>query len=166
MFDFRKYTTINSLEQRTRYKADFRTMYEEYMKLYDQHVQISNHFANLEARLEMCRTREDMKGYEVINEKFKKFFKFRQKNLKSFYLNLQAIKEEILKDYSKTKNVHTEFYSMHEKLAHLKKLVADYDEKNLANKIQIENNRNLHNDRHMLAQIPQHSITSNSTLVS
>lgn len=53
-FYFREYGTIESSEQRARYKADFNAEYEEYLRLHAQIKSISRRFASLEHRLHTC----------------------------------------------------------------------------------------------------------------
>lgn len=61
-FSFRKYTTITSHEQRTRYKNDFNKYYNEYKELYDSVNRVTKRFLELEASLKQANTRSPKFG--------------------------------------------------------------------------------------------------------
>jgi len=100
------YTNITSQEQRTKYKAEFNQYYAKYMKLHNVLDQVSKRFALLEGKLKHAQ-----KG----SEEFKN------------------VKARILQEYERNKqdrmyqDARNNFQYLHEKLAHIKKLVHDYD---------------------------------------
>jgi len=104
------YTPIENAEQRVRYKLEFNTYYNKYRELHKVLDQVSKKFANLESKL-----KEAQKG----SQEFK------------------SVKARIVLEYEKNKKDETyqearsNFQYLHEKLAHIKKLVHDYDTNNL-----------------------------------
>jgi len=104
------YTPIVSVEQRVRYKSEFNQYYAKYRTLHKVLDQVSKKFAHLESRLkEAQRGSQDFKN----------------------------VKARIVVEYEKNKKDQTyqearsNFQYLHEKLAHIKKLVHDYDTNNL-----------------------------------
>lgn len=106
------YVPIESSEQRIRYKSEFNQYYAKYRSLHNVLDTVSKKFASLENRL-----RDATKG----SQEFK------------------AVKAQIVVEYERNKNDKTyqearsSFQYLHEKLAHIKKLVHDYDTSNLLN---------------------------------
>jgi len=104
------YTPIDSVEQRVRYKSEFNQYYAKYRTLHKVLDQVSKKFANLENRL-----KEAQRGSQ----------------------DFKAVKAKIVVEYEKNKKDQTyqearsNFQYLHEKLAHIKKLVHDYDTNNL-----------------------------------
>jgi hypothetical protein len=100
------YTTIITAEQRQKYKAEFNTYYAKYRKLHNVLDQVSKRFAHLESKLKHAQ-----KGSE----------------------DFKNVKARILQEYEKNKGdgvyqeARSSFQYLHEKLAHIKKLVHDYD---------------------------------------
>jgi RNA polymerase II elongation factor ELL len=105
------YTPIVSVEQRVRYKSEFNQYYAKYRTLHKVLDQVSKKFADLEARLKKA-----------------------QKGSQDF----KNVKHRIVEEYEKNKKNQTyqearsNFQYLHEKLAHIKKLVHDYDTNNLS----------------------------------
>lgn len=101
-----KYVDITNEEQRGRYKADFNAEYEEYKALHSTLEQVSKKFADLEDSLRNAR-----EGTEQWNR----------------------VKEQIVREYGESKRdqryqqAKRKFHYLHDKLAHIKRLVVDYD---------------------------------------
>ncbi|KAG7158733.1 RNA polymerase II elongation factor Ell-like, partial [Homarus americanus] len=100
------YTAIVSVEQRSRYKADFNRQYQEYLLLHRFIEERTRPFSNLDERL-----KNEAHGSDEYN----------------------TIRAQILREYEATQQ-DQEFqqkkkrYSyLHEKLAHIKNLVREYD---------------------------------------
>nr|XP_045614848.1 RNA polymerase II elongation factor Ell-like isoform X2 [Procambarus clarkii] len=105
--DYQKnYTTIVSVEQRSQYKADFNKQYQEYLLLHGFIQERTQPFTNLEERL-----RNETLGSDEYN----------------------TIRAQILSKYEATQQDHEfqqkkkRYTYLHEKLAHIKKLVREYD---------------------------------------
>ncbi|XP_069022570.1 RNA polymerase II elongation factor ELL2 [Embiotoca jacksoni] len=104
-----KYTPLLSNDQRQGYKNDFNAEYDEYRQLHARVESITRRFTQLDAR---CRKRAPgTKEY-------------------------QKVQEEVLKEYKKMKqhspNYHEEKLRceyLHNKLAHIKRLIADFDQR-------------------------------------
>lgn len=62
---YRYYTTISSLEQRRRYKAEFNADYEEYRRLHAQVAKVSKRFIQLQDRLRREEASGNWDEYEV-----------------------------------------------------------------------------------------------------
>ncbi|XP_076304898.1 RNA polymerase II elongation factor ELL-like isoform X2 [Tachypleus tridentatus] len=101
-----KYVEITSNDQRARYKAHFNAEYEEYQKLHSHITNVSRRFAELEDRLGSC-----VKGSEEWKET--------TREIKMEY------KEQKRKKYQEMKR---KYQYLHEKLAHIKRLVMEYDQ--------------------------------------
>ncbi|XP_068986727.1 RNA polymerase II elongation factor Ell isoform X2 [Bombus flavifrons] len=105
------YTTISSLEQRRRYKAEFNADYEEYRTLHTQVAKVSKRFIELQDRL-------------------------KQEEASGNWVEYQEIRQQIFDEYNETKSdpKHKEtkhrFHYLHEKLSHIKRLVLEYDTQN------------------------------------
>lgn len=101
-----EYTTIETIEQRRRYKEDFNADYAEYRHLHSIVDEVSRKFAQLEERL-----RREEKGSE----------------------GWRSIKNQIVKEYQENKrnvnhqNAKRRFQYLHDKLSHIKRLVVEYD---------------------------------------
>ncbi|KAL1431109.1 hypothetical protein MTO96_014500 [Rhipicephalus appendiculatus] len=101
-----KYTEITSEEQRGRYKADFNAEYEEYKALHSTIESVSKRFTDLEDCLRTAR-----EGSEQWNR----------------------VKQQIMREYEESKRdqryqqARRKFQYLHDKLAHIKRLVMDYD---------------------------------------
>lgn len=104
-----KYVDITNEEQRGRYKADFNAEYEEYKALHSTLEQVSKRFSDLEDSLRNAR-----EGTEQWNR----------------------VKEQIVREYGESKRdqryqqARRKFQYLHDKLAHIKRLVMDYDSRN------------------------------------
>lgn len=100
---------ITNEEQRGRYKADFNAEYEEYKALHSTLEQVSKRFSDLEDSLRNAR-----EGTEQWNR----------------------VKEQIVREYGESKRdqryqqARRKFQYLHDKLAHIKRLVIDYDSRN------------------------------------
>lgn len=102
-----KFVRIGDSEQRRVYKAEFNKDYNRYMVLHAQLDRVSQKFANLQQQLR--HTPETSPDH-------------------------QRLKKMIVKEYqtandSQIKRDREEFHYLHKKLAHIKKLVHDYDTK-------------------------------------
>lgn len=102
----KEYTKIENGEQRRQYKADFNKDYREYQTLHQMVERVSQHFAQLEKRLR--QEREGSDGYKRIKEQI----------VQEYYAN---------KKDAKLNESKKRFQYLHDKLSHIKKLVADYD---------------------------------------
>jgi len=100
------YTSIVTLDQRQSYKADFNKSYTNYRKLHNVLDDVSKRFSHLESKLKQAT-----RG----SEEFK------------------IVKARIMEEYEKNKKnqeyqeARSNFQYLHEKLAHIKKLVHDFD---------------------------------------
>ena len=100
------YTTILTEEQRVQYKTEFNLNYAKYRKLHNVLDQVSKRFSHLETKL---------KQHQQGSEGFK------------------DVKAQIYTEYERSKGdrvyqeARREFLYLHEKLAHIKKLVRDYE---------------------------------------
>ncbi|CAN8029394.1 unnamed protein product [Ixodes persulcatus] len=105
-----KYVEITNQEQRGRYKADFNAEYEEYKTLHSTVEQVSRRFSDLEDSL-----RNSREGSDQWNR----------------------IKQQIMREYEENKRdqryqqTRRKFQYLHDKLAHIKRLVVDYDSRAL-----------------------------------
>ncbi|XP_061593660.1 RNA polymerase II elongation factor ELL [Cololabis saira] len=106
-----KYTVISSPEQRQRYKNDFNAEYSEYRGLH--------------ARIE-CITRQ----FTVLDNELKQLPQGTDK--------YKTIHNQILEEYHKIKKTNPNYSQeknrceyLHKKLAHIKKLIAEYDQQQL-----------------------------------
>lgn len=100
------YTTIVTKEQRIKYKAEFNQEYAKYRKHHNVLDQVSKRFAHLETKL-----KQHQRGSEGFKD----------------------VKARIYVEYERNKgnreyqDARSNFQYLHEKLAHIKKLVHDYD---------------------------------------
>jgi len=100
------YTSIVTYEQRMRYKADFNQNFVKYRKLHNVLDQHSKRFAHLESQL---------KNHQRGSKEFK------------------DVRARIYEEFDKSKSdrvyqdARTNFLYLHDKMAHIKKLVHDYD---------------------------------------
>ncbi|XP_036443040.1 RNA polymerase II elongation factor ELL isoform X2 [Colossoma macropomum] len=108
-----KYTEIGSQEQRQSYKNDFNAEYSEYRGLHARIEGITRQFTVLDAEL---------KQLQQGTEKYK------------------TIHNQILQEYRKIKKTNPNYSQernrceyLHNKLAHIKKLIAEYDQQQLQN---------------------------------
>ncbi|XP_046400899.1 RNA polymerase II elongation factor Ell isoform X2 [Ischnura elegans] len=105
-----EYTTIMTLEQRNKYKADFNADYSEYRELHTVVARVSSKFAVLEERL-----RQQEEGSEEWNN----------------------IKDQIVREYQENQRdqqypeAKKKFQYLHEKLSHIKRMVLEYDSSNV-----------------------------------
>ncbi|EFN89784.1 RNA polymerase II elongation factor ELL2 [Harpegnathos saltator] len=105
------YTTITNLEQRRRYKIAFHAHYEEYRRVHAMVAAVSQRFSQLYQRMTEQATRGNSD-------------------------ECQRLKQQIMAEYQEKKNdpIHLEakkqFNYLHNKLAHIKKLVQDFDTQN------------------------------------
>uniref|UniRef100_A0A672Y5C9 OCEL domain-containing protein n=1 Tax=Sphaeramia orbicularis TaxID=375764 RepID=A0A672Y5C9_9TELE len=105
----RKYKPLGSMDQRQSYKDDFNAEYDEYRQLHARVENITRHFTQLDTQ---CR------------------------KLAPGTKEYQKVQEEVLKEYKKMKqhspNYHEEKQRceyLHNKLAHIKRLIADFDQR-------------------------------------
>uniref|UniRef100_A0A8C7H2E9 Elongation factor RNA polymerase II n=1 Tax=Oncorhynchus kisutch TaxID=8019 RepID=A0A8C7H2E9_ONCKI len=109
----RKYTVIGSSEQRQTYKNDFNTEYSEYRGLHSRIEGITRQFTVLDTELKQLQQGTDQ--YKTIhNQILQEYRKIKKTN----------------RNYSQEKN-RCEY--LHNKLAHIKKLIAEYDHQQLHN---------------------------------
>ncbi|XP_062867254.1 RNA polymerase II elongation factor ELL2 [Trichomycterus rosablanca] len=104
-----KYTAVVSMDQRQRYKGDFNAEYDEYRSLHARVEGITRRFTLLDAR---CRR---------LLPGSKKF---------------QEAHEEVLQEYKNVKQHNPNYHDerqrceyLHNKLAHIKRLIADFDQR-------------------------------------
>ncbi|XP_062815234.1 RNA polymerase II elongation factor ELL [Anolis carolinensis] len=103
-----KYAAIASPEQRQSYKNDFNAEYNEYRALHARIERITHHFVQLDAQLKQLPP--DTEEYKTIHD-------------------------QILQEYRKIKKSNPRYGQeknrceyLHNKLAHIKKLIAEYDQ--------------------------------------
>ncbi|XP_004688665.1 PREDICTED: RNA polymerase II elongation factor ELL [Condylura cristata] len=106
-----KYATISSSEQRQSYKNDFNAEYSEYRDLHARIEQITRRFTQLDAQLRQLS--QGSQEYETT-------------------------RGQILQEYRKIKKTNTSYSQekrrceyLHSKLAHIKRLIAEYDQRQL-----------------------------------
>ncbi|XP_069783936.1 RNA polymerase II elongation factor ELL isoform X2 [Narcine bancroftii] len=106
-----KYAAITSQEQRQGYKTDFNAEYSEYRDLHSRIESITRRFTQLDAEL---------------------------KQLSPGSADYKNIHDQILQEYRKIKKTNPNYSQekyrceyLHNKLAHIKKLIAEYDQKQL-----------------------------------
>ncbi|XP_031195993.1 RNA polymerase II elongation factor ELL [Mastomys coucha] len=106
-----KYPAISSSEQRQSYKNDFNAEYSEYRSLHARIEQITRRFTQLDAQL-----RQLSQGSEEY----------------------ETTRGQILQEYRKIKKTNTNYSCekrrceyLHRKLAHIKRLIAEYDQRQL-----------------------------------
>ncbi|XP_055474778.1 RNA polymerase II elongation factor ELL [Psammomys obesus] len=106
-----KYPAISSSEQRQSYKNDFNAEYSEYRSLHARIEQITRRFTQLDAQL-----RQLSQGSEEY----------------------ETTRGQILQEYRKIKKTNTNYSQekrrceyLHRKLAHIKRLIAEYDQRQL-----------------------------------
>ncbi|XP_032902967.1 RNA polymerase II elongation factor ELL isoform X2 [Amblyraja radiata] len=106
-----KYAAITSQEQRQGYKTDFNAEYSEYRDLHSRIESITRRFTQLDAEL---------------------------KQLSPGTANYKNIHDQILQEYRNIKKTNPNYSQekyrceyLHNKLAHIKKLIAEYDQKQL-----------------------------------
>nr|XP_005898382.1 PREDICTED: RNA polymerase II elongation factor ELL [Bos mutus] len=106
-----KYATISSSEQRQSYKNDFNAEYSEYRGLHARIERVTRRFTQLDAQL-----RQLSQGSEEY----------------------ETTRGQILQEYRKIKKTNTNYSQekhrceyLHSKLAHIKRLIAEYDQRQL-----------------------------------
>nr|XP_046246676.1 RNA polymerase II elongation factor ELL isoform X2 [Scatophagus argus] len=106
-----KYTVIGSPEQRQRYKNDFNAEYNEYRGLHARIEGITRQFTVLD---------NELKQHQQGTEKY------------------ETIHHQILQEYRKIKKTNPNYSQeknrceyLHNKLAHIKRLIAEYDQQQL-----------------------------------
>ncbi|GCB78041.1 hypothetical protein scyTo_0020060 [Scyliorhinus torazame] len=106
-----KYAAIASQEQRQGYKTDFNAEYSEYRDLHSRIESITRRFTQLDAEL---------------------------KQLSPGSADYKSTHDQILQEYRKIKKTNPNYSQekyrceyLHNKLAHIKKLIAEYDQKQL-----------------------------------
>uniref|UniRef100_A0A4W4FNG5 OCEL domain-containing protein n=1 Tax=Electrophorus electricus TaxID=8005 RepID=A0A4W4FNG5_ELEEL len=109
----KKYTAICSQEQRQSYKNDFNAEYSEYRGLHARIEGITRQFTVLDTELKQLQQGTD-KYKTIHNQILQEYRKIKKTN----------------PDYSQERN-RCEY--LHNKLAHIKKLIAEYDQKQLQN---------------------------------
>uniref|UniRef100_A0A3Q1JHE6 OCEL domain-containing protein n=1 Tax=Anabas testudineus TaxID=64144 RepID=A0A3Q1JHE6_ANATE len=109
LISIQKYMPLVSIDQRQRYKDDFNAEYDEYRLLHARVESITRHFTQLDSQ---CR------------------------KLAPGTKEYQKVQEEVLREYKKIKrhspNYHEEKQRceyLHNKLAHIKRLIADFDQR-------------------------------------
>uniref|UniRef100_A0A671SBE2 RNA polymerase II elongation factor ELL-like n=1 Tax=Sinocyclocheilus anshuiensis TaxID=1608454 RepID=A0A671SBE2_9TELE len=108
-----KYTMISSQEQRQSYKNDFNAEYSEYRGLHARIESITRQFTILDSELKQLQQGTD-KYKTIHNQILEEYRKIKKTN----------------PNYSQEKN-RCEY--LHNKLAHIKKLIAEYDQQQLQN---------------------------------
>ncbi|XP_067272074.1 RNA polymerase II elongation factor ELL [Pseudorasbora parva] len=108
-----KYTVISSQEQRQTYKNDFNAEYSEYRGLHSRIEGITRQFTVLDSELKQLQQGTD-KYKTIHNQILEEYRKIKKTN----------------PNYSQEKN-RCEY--LHNKLAHIKKLIAEYDQQQLQN---------------------------------
>ncbi|XP_026105354.1 RNA polymerase II elongation factor ELL-like [Carassius auratus] len=108
-----KYTVISSQEQRQSYKNDFNAEYSEYRGLHSRIESITRQFTILDTQLKQLQQGTD-KYKTIHNQILEEYRKIKKAN----------------PNYSQEKN-RCEY--LHNKLAHIKKLIAEYDQQQLQN---------------------------------
>ncbi|XP_077440768.1 RNA polymerase II elongation factor ELL [Vanacampus margaritifer] len=106
-----KYTVITSPEQRQRYKNDFNSEYSEYRGLHARIESITRHFSELDNELKKLQQGTDK--YKTIHNQ-----------ILQEYHNIKKINP----NYSQEKN-RCEY--LHNKLAHIKRVIGEYDQQQL-----------------------------------
>uniref|UniRef100_A0A1A7XE63 Elongation factor RNA polymerase II n=1 Tax=Iconisemion striatum TaxID=60296 RepID=A0A1A7XE63_9TELE len=106
-----KYTVIGSPEQRQKYKNDFNAEYIEYRSLHARIEEITRQFTVLDNELKQLQQGTD-KYKTIHNQILQEYHKIKKTN----------------PNYSQEKN-RCEY--LHNKLAHIKKLIAEYDQQQL-----------------------------------
>uniref|UniRef100_A0A3B4TP12 Elongation factor RNA polymerase II n=1 Tax=Seriola dumerili TaxID=41447 RepID=A0A3B4TP12_SERDU len=106
-----KYTVIGSPEQRQRYKNDFNSEYSEYRGLHARIEGITRQFTVLDNELKQLQQGTD-KYKTIHNQILQEYHKIKKTN----------------PNYSQEKN-RCEY--LHNKLAHIKRLIAEYDQQQL-----------------------------------
>uniref|UniRef100_A0A3B3TEJ2 Elongation factor RNA polymerase II n=1 Tax=Paramormyrops kingsleyae TaxID=1676925 RepID=A0A3B3TEJ2_9TELE len=109
----RKYTAIASQEQRQSYKNDFNAEYHEYRDLHARIESITRQFTVLDSELKQLQQGTD-KYKTIRNQILQEYHKIKKTN----------------PNYGQEKN-RCEY--LHNKLAHIKKLIAEYDQQQLQN---------------------------------
>uniref|UniRef100_A0A3Q0SG56 OCEL domain-containing protein n=1 Tax=Amphilophus citrinellus TaxID=61819 RepID=A0A3Q0SG56_AMPCI len=107
----RKYTVIYSHEQRQSYKQDFNKEYDEYRDLHSRIDSVTQQFMDLDTQLKQLH-HESHKYKTVRNQILQEYRKIKKCN----------------PNYSHDK-VRCEY--LHNKLAHIKKLISEYDQQQL-----------------------------------
>ncbi|XP_043505857.1 RNA polymerase II elongation factor Ell-like [Polistes fuscatus] len=105
------YTTICSLEQRRKYRTDFNQDYEEYKKLHAEVEIVSERFQQLEDRLKEEQATGNIERWKEIS--------------KIILMEYVQTKRDPIQQQKKRR-----FLYLHEKLSHIKRLVAEYDSRN------------------------------------
>jgi len=101
-----KYPTIRTSEQRARYKMDFNNEYKHYRDVHSVIQKVANHFTQLQAKLqqeEEGTPAHDAVGKEIVSE-------YHQTKRNRRYLEARKA-----------------FPLLHEKLAHIKRRIEEYD---------------------------------------
>uniref|UniRef100_A0A2R5LKI2 Putative rna polymerase ii elongation factor ell n=1 Tax=Ornithodoros turicata TaxID=34597 RepID=A0A2R5LKI2_9ACAR len=101
-----KYVTITNPDQRARYKADFNAEYHEYKTLHSTVEQVSRRFSDLEDNLRQAQEGSDQ------------WHRVREQIMQEYQQNLKD------KRYQEARR---KLQYLHDKLAHIKRLVLDYD---------------------------------------
>lgn len=106
-YDFSRFTSIRSVEQRRQYKTEFENDYDEYRQLLNQMETVGKKFNVLAQQLNNAKNNKE--SYKVI----------RKKILNEY--------EKINRD-QEHQRVKARFDYLHAKLAHIKKLVHEFDQ--------------------------------------
>ncbi|XP_061895283.1 RNA polymerase II elongation factor ELL isoform X1 [Entelurus aequoreus] len=106
-----KYTVISSQEQRQKYKNDFNSEYSEYRDLHARIESITKHFTVLDNELKKLQQGTD-KYKTIHNQILQEYHRIKKRN----------------PHYSQEKN---RCEHLHNKLAHIKRLIAEYDQQQL-----------------------------------
>nr|XP_056723492.1 RNA polymerase II elongation factor ELL [Euleptes europaea] len=106
-----KYTAISGSEQRQTYKNDFNAEYSEYRDLHARIERITRRFMQLDSELKQLSQDSD-KYKEIRDQILQEYRKIKKTN----------------PNYSQEKN-RCEY--LHNKLAHIKKLIAEYDQQQI-----------------------------------
>ncbi|WAQ99841.1 ELL2-like protein [Mya arenaria] len=104
----REYFMITSDDQRSKYKQDFNVEYDEYRELHSQIDKVSQKFINLEMKRK--KYHKNTIEYKNIEDAIRTEYRNQKSDIKFL-----------------ERKKHFEY--LHKKLAHIKKLITDYDQK-------------------------------------
>ncbi|KAF4794805.1 RNA polymerase II elongation factor ELL [Turdus rufiventris] len=133
-----KYAAISSSEQRQSYKNDFNAEYNEYRDLHARIERITRRFTQLDAKLkQLLQGSEEYKAGATSGDLLTRkglsetIGVLSQKLLEA----ISTIHDQILQEYRKIKKTNPNYSQeknrceyLHNKLAHIKKLIAEYDQ--------------------------------------
>nr|XP_046195922.1 RNA polymerase II elongation factor ELL2 isoform X1 [Oncorhynchus gorbuscha] len=120
-----KYMTVVSMDQRQTYKDNFNAEYEEYRNLHARVEKITRHFTQLDAQCR--RLPPGTKEYQEVHEDVMK--EYNKMRLIPIYWRTNKSRYR-LKNHSPNYQVEKQRCEyLHNKLAHIKRLIADFDQR-------------------------------------